>query len=214
MSQEPASIHTRQTLLSRLKDWGDDESWRTFFNTYWKLIYDVALRSGLSDAEAQDVVQETVISVAKKIPEFNYDPKVGSFKSWLLILTRWRILGQFRKRKKNQINASALDTQELGDTDFLEQVPDPEGVQLETLWDEEWQKNLLEMAQNQVKKQATPKDYQIFDLWVMKEVPAREVARSVGVSLAHVYVAKHRVMSLMKKEVKKLDDQMNAQMHG
>jgi RNA polymerase sigma-70 factor (ECF subfamily) len=210
MSKEPrSSIHTRKSLLSRLKDWGDEESWRTFFDTYWKLIYDVAMRSGLSDVESQDVVQETVISVAKKIPEFNYDPKVGSFKNWLRVLTRWRIMGQFRKRAKNQINISALECIKPGVPGFMERVSDPEGGRLEALWDEEWRKNILEMAQDRVKRKATPKDYQIFDLWVMKKSPARDVARSVGVNLAHVYVAKHRVMTMMKKEVQALESRMN-----
>src|ERR1044071_7026683 len=92
-------IPTRASLLHRLKNWQDDASWRTFFDTYWKLIYGVARKSGLSDAEAQDVVQETLISVAKHIPSFKYDPAIGSFKTWLLNMTRWRIIGQFRKRQ-------------------------------------------------------------------------------------------------------------------
>jgi DNA-directed RNA polymerase specialized sigma24 family protein len=58
------SIPTRYTLLSRLQDWDDQESWRVFFDTYWRLIYSVAIRSGLTEAEAQDAVQETVICVA------------------------------------------------------------------------------------------------------------------------------------------------------
>src|SRR6185295_19341664 len=91
-------IPTRQSLLSRLKDWGDQESWKEFFDTYWKLIYSAALKSGLTDAEAQDVVQETVLSVAKKMPDFTYDPAVGSFKRWLLQLTGWRIYRQLQKR--------------------------------------------------------------------------------------------------------------------
>ena len=85
------SIPTRHSLLSRLKHWDDQESWRDFFDTYWKLIYGVAIKSGMSDVEAQEVVQETVIAVAKKIPEFKTDPAFGSFKAWLLHLTRWRI---------------------------------------------------------------------------------------------------------------------------
>ena len=84
-------IPTRRSLLTRLKCWDDQESWRDFFSTYWKLIYSVALKSGLSETEAQDAVQETVISVAKKMPGFNYDPATGSFKSWLLLVTRRRI---------------------------------------------------------------------------------------------------------------------------
>ena len=74
-------IPTRGSLLSRLKDWDDQDSWRDFFNTYWKLIYGVALKSGLTETEAQEVVQETVISVAKAIPQFKYDAAVCSFKT-------------------------------------------------------------------------------------------------------------------------------------
>src|SRR5881628_645151 len=92
-------LATRWSLLARLKDWQDQASWQEFFDAYWKLIYSVALKAGLSDAEAQEVVQETVISVAKKMPEFKADPAAGSFKSWLLTLTRWRIIDQVRKRQ-------------------------------------------------------------------------------------------------------------------
>ena len=83
-----SSLQTRWSLIGRLKDWGDQQSWQEFFDAYWKLIYSIALKAGLSDAEAQDVVQETVLSVAKKMPEFKCDPAAGSFKSWLLTLTR------------------------------------------------------------------------------------------------------------------------------
>jgi hypothetical protein len=91
-------IPTRATLIQRLKDWQDQSSWQDFFDTYWKLIYGVALKGGLTAAEAQDVVQETMISVAKHMPTFEYDPAIGSFKTWLLNMTRWRITDQLRKR--------------------------------------------------------------------------------------------------------------------
>src|SRR3954471_1118795 len=93
-------IPTRQSLLSRLKDWNDQESWKVFFDTYWKLIYNAAVKAGLTDAEAQDVVQETVLSVLKKMPGFDYSAEKGSFKGWLLRLTSWRIVDQLRKRQK------------------------------------------------------------------------------------------------------------------
>src|SRR4029079_2682188 len=87
---------TRNSLIERLGNWEDRARWQEFFDTYWRLIYGVARKSGLSDAEAQDVVQDTVISVAKNITR--YDKKAGSFKSCLLQLTRWRIIDQVRKR--------------------------------------------------------------------------------------------------------------------
>ena len=65
-------LPTRQSLLSRLKDWDDQDSWRDFFELYWRLIFDVARKSGLSETDAQDVVQETIMAVAKQMPEFRY----------------------------------------------------------------------------------------------------------------------------------------------
>ena len=91
-------IPTRATLIQRLKNWQDQSSWQDFFDTYWKLIYGTAIKSGLTATEAQDVVQETMISVAKHMPAFKYDPAIGSFKTWLLNMTRWRITDQLRKR--------------------------------------------------------------------------------------------------------------------
>src|SRR5881296_865959 len=96
--QKDELIPTRASLLNRLKDWQDQSSWQEFFDTYWKLIYGVARKAGLTDVEAQDVVQETMASVAKHIPTFKYDPAIGSFKAWLLTKTRWCIIDQLRKR--------------------------------------------------------------------------------------------------------------------
>src|SRR6266851_1175979 len=91
-------IPTRATLLEKLRAWQDQSSWQQFFDTYWPLIYGVARRAGLTEAEAEDVVQETMFAAAKHLPTFQYDPAIGSFKGWLLTLTRWRIIDQFRKR--------------------------------------------------------------------------------------------------------------------
>ena len=202
-----ASIATRESLLLRLKDWGDQDSWRTFFDTYWKLIYAVALKSGLSEAEAQDVVQETVLSVAKKIPDFRYDRRSGSFKGWLLQLTRWRILGQLRKRGK-LVNALDSFPETAGETDFITRMPDPDGNRVERIWEEEWQKHIMEAAIEKVKLRCNAREYQIFDLYVLNKLPVRKVAETLGVSVTHVYVAKHRVGSLLKQEIKNVQQRM------
>src|SRR5437867_2939099 len=118
-------IPTRQSLLSRLKNWDDQDSWKLFFDTYWRLIYNAAVKAGLSDAEAQDVVQETVRSVAKSMPNFVYDTNKGSFKSWLLGLTRWRITDELRKRQRAiQKPGSHTST----GTATVEEIADPKGL--------------------------------------------------------------------------------------
>jgi len=85
----------------RLQNWEDRKTWEEFYQTYWRLIYSVAIKSGLRPDEAFDVVQETILSIAKQSKENRYNPDAGSFKSWLLNMTRWRIGDQFRKRRKD-----------------------------------------------------------------------------------------------------------------
>src|SRR5262245_36768604 len=92
---ENHQIPTRYSLLSRLKNREDHDSWKDFFDTYWRLIYSVAIRSGLSESEAEEVVQETVITIAKDIERFKRDRKLGSFKGWLRNTVHWRIADQF-----------------------------------------------------------------------------------------------------------------------
>jgi len=142
---------TRSSLLTRLKHWDDHDGWKRFFDTYWRLIYGAAVKSGLSDAEAQDVVQETVISVAKKMDEFKYDPARGSFKGWLLTLTRWRITDQIRKRDRHG-QAGGSQPEDGARTFDMESLPDEQGVRLEAIWDAEWQKNLTDAAIERVKR--------------------------------------------------------------
>jgi len=85
-------LPTRNSLLSRLRDWDDQESWRAFFDTYWKFLHSIALRAGLSDDDALDVVQETVVAVAKGLREGRFHPKEGgSFKAWLHLIVRRRV---------------------------------------------------------------------------------------------------------------------------
>ncbi len=201
-------LPTRASLLERLKDSGDDTSWSEFYQTYRELIYSVARKAGLNEVEAEEVVQDTVISVAKKMPGFHYDPAVDSFKGWLLTVSRWRILDQLKKRQAAQIHplhTSAVTKEEGTHTATIERVPDPAGFDLTTVWDEEWEKNLLQTALARIKRQVHPQHYEIYHLHVILGKPVREVARALGVNTGQVYLAKHRVGALLKKEVKKLE---------
>jgi RNA polymerase sigma factor (sigma-70 family) len=198
-------LPTRRSLLSRLKDSGNDESWKVFFDTYWKLIYNAARRSGLGNAEAQDVVQETVISVLKSIPQFKYDPEKGSFKNWLLQLTKRRI-GDHRRQLRNdrRLIKDRVGFREPDETATVERVADPNAKGFEEVWNEEWEANVVEVALNRIKNEIDLKQFQIFDLYVMKDWKATKVARTLKVSIGVVYLAKHRVERRLKREIAKL----------
>ena len=197
-------IPTRQSLLSRLKNWDDQDSWRDFFDTYWRLIFNLARKAGLSDAEAQDIVQETVLSVARNIEGFRYDPAVCTFKSWMLQITRWRIANQKKKRQREErrveqpVNAS-------DETAAIERIADPAGFDLESIWDEEWRKNLLTAALERVRRRVDPEQFQIFHLHCLEQWPVSKVAATLGVSAARIYLVKYRLGGLLKKELSRLE---------
>src|SRR4029077_9685223 len=135
-------LATRRSLVDRLANLDDQRRWQDFFDTYWKLIYSAAQKSGLTDAEAQEVVQETVITVARKIDKLRYDPALGSFKGWLLQITRWRIADQFRRRDSVQTQRERSDDDRK--TATLDRLPDLNVVDLDVVWEREWQEKLFD----------------------------------------------------------------------
>jgi RNA polymerase sigma factor (sigma-70 family) len=154
-----SSLATRRSLLSRLKESNAEESWRQFFDTYWRLIYATALSAGLADSEAQDVVQETVLTVVKKIKSFRYDPAAGSFKGWLLTVVRWRIGDQFRKRQHQIQPLRPRRRTETSSTATVDRVADPAAIDLDAMWEEEWHRTLFAAALARVKRQANARHY-------------------------------------------------------
>jgi RNA polymerase sigma factor (sigma-70 family) len=197
-------IPTRHSLLRRMKDWGDQASWEEFFKTYWKLIYGVAMKAGLTDAEAQDVVQETVLAVARNIQDFEVGSEHGSFKAWLLQNTRWRIADQFRKRLPvvPQHCGAPPGSAETPTTDRL---PDPASLDLDAVWNADWKENIAEAALANLRRRVDPVQYQMFDLHVFREWPAAKVAQKLGVKTGKVYFAKYKISRLLKKEIRRLE---------
>ncbi len=209
---EHSSIQTRPSLLNRLRTGDDTESWQEFYRIYGKLVRDFAIQAGLTDTEADEVVQETAIAMARHLPDYRYDPKVCRFKTWLLNQTSWRIKDQLKKRQVGVLSRTlrpgetpALPSDDTARTTTINRVPDPGATNLDALFETEWRKNLLTAALEEVKRKFSLKQFQIFDLLVLKEWPAAEVARSLGVTLANVYVTRHRVAAAVKKQVKHLE---------
>ena len=212
-SEEPSSIQTRLSLLNRLKTGDDTEGWQEFYRIYGKLVRDFAIQAGLTDTEADEVVQETAIAMARHLPEYRYNPKVCRFKTWLLNQASWRVKDQLKKRKRSAPEklaspaiASAIQyNDDTGSTSTINRVPDPAVTNLDGLFETEWRKSLFAAAVERVKQKFSLKQFQIFDLVVLKEWPAAEVAQSLGVTLANVYVTRHRISAAIKKETRRLE---------
>lgn len=196
---EKLAARTRRSLIMRLGNWKDQRSWDEFYRTYWRLIYSVAIKAGLREDEAWDVVQETVLTIAKQSLKNTYDPERGSFKMWLWNVTRWRINDQFRLRGKAPAPASSAEGAPTREP--VENLPDTSANNFSELWEREWQQNVMKAALERVKIRVSPRQFQIFDYNVLQGMSATEVRRKLGVSMAQVYLAKHRVGGILKKEI-------------
>ena len=146
---------------------------------------------------------ETVIGVARKMESFRYDPSVCSFKGWLMHVTRCRIADQFRRRRPQNVPLAAPRADTTAETTL--NLHDPAADVLEGIWNEEWQKNLVDVAMDRVRRQANPEHYQIFHLHAVKGLGVRDVAKLTGASLPKVYVTYHRIAKLVKAEVRRLE---------
>ena len=201
------SIPTRSDLLEAVKEWDNQPGWQRFYATYARLIHGVARSQGLSDSEAQEVVQDTMLSVAKTMPDFQYDPARCSFKTWLRHLTRKRVVDLIRKRRRG-VTLSHGGSRDGGSTDVLERVADTRRSDLDVIWDREWHSTLVECALQHLKPQVTAMQFQVFFLHVVKENPARQVARVLKVNLGFVYLVKHRLTPKFKRWVSVLQGQL------
>jgi RNA polymerase sigma-70 factor (ECF subfamily) len=206
MSAEPETeswVPTRQSLLSRLRDCDDQEGWREFFDTYWRLIYQAARQSGLNESQAQEVVQMTFIYLTRRMPRFRYDRTRGSFKAWLLRVTRSRISVLRRGPGSREVSLAELDPDE-DNGNAWESIPDPSGDALEQIWQREWEANIVQAALRRIRVRVSAQQLLIFELAALRGTPLNRVARTLEVSLMQVYLARHRVGKLFKAEVDRL----------
>ena len=204
MKPEAPLLETRSSLIQRLKATINGESWEEFFHTYWELIYNVARRAGLSEADAQDIVQETILKVHNSLDRFEYNRKRGTFKGWLRTVTRSRLNDFFKKQQRRPALNQPLEDA-AGE---LQNLEDPEGPEIEKIWDEEWNRNLIQAALSRTKKLSSPKQFQIFKCHYIDEWTVRETCRTLGVNAAQVYMAKQRVGKIFREAVETLQEQV------
>ena len=207
-SQNPeetiSTLRTQPSLLRRVHDWRDAASWEEFHRLYRNLIYGFARRAGLPHEDANEVVQDVLVRVARTIAQFESDPARGTFRGWLMNLTRWRIADKFNSRPKPERPRDAGPETTSTLTPTLERIPDPAPAGPD--WDLEWQRHLLDAATERIRNRVSPAHFQVFDFYVRRRWSVREVARELGVNPATVYVIGFRLTRQLKAEVKHLSE--------
>jgi RNA polymerase sigma factor (sigma-70 family) len=185
---------TRASLLVRLRDPQDEAAWTQFVDIYGPLIYGYARKQGLQDADAVDLSQEVLGTVSGAAGRLEYDPKRGTFRSWLFTVMR-RKLSNWRRAQKNRPRGSG----DAATHRLLEQCPGPEPAQAE--WDAEWEERLYAWACAQVCRQVSEVTWQAFWRTAIDGETGKRVAADLGLSVAAVYHARSRVTARLKELV-------------
>ncbi|HEX2750125.1 MAG TPA: sigma-70 family RNA polymerase sigma factor [Verrucomicrobiales bacterium] len=194
--EDAGSLVTRASLMSRLQDWENQEGWREFFTGYWRLIYNFACRAGLGDADAQDVVQETMLAVSKAMPGFRYDRSKGRFRSWLMTVVRTRLANHWERLGRRQRLEAAAE----------ERVPDEKASDLEKCWEEEWTVRVVSGALERLRQRIQGRQFLFFDMVERQGIAMDKAAAATGFNVAHGYVIRHRLRRMLRTEVKRLEN--------
>lgn len=190
---------TSMSLLERLQvDPDDPQAWRLFVERYQPSIRRWCLRWGLQDSDADDVTQEVLVKIFAALRNFQYDP-ARSFRAWLKTITQhaWSDFVLARRKGPRQ-SAGPLDT-----------IADSAVVQsdLERELEEALDLELLELAKRRVKERIKPETWNAFHLTAIEGRTGADAARTVGMPVAHVFVAKHRVQKMLQEEVRILKNE-------
>lgn len=190
-SPMPVALTTDPQLLTDLKDLAADESWQRFCQQYGPSVRGLALRSGLSPEDADEVLQETLVKVARYLPSFEYDRSVCRFRTWLNQIVHQRILACLSRRQRRQFTEAAVAR-------LAEVSPVAAGFGETSRSDEA---ALLEACLARLRARVPPKHWQIFEAYVLHGLPVSEVTRIHATSAANVYVLRHRLARRLREEL-------------
>ena len=179
---------TRKSLLLELGKQSND-AWTEFLSVYEDALYRFCRARGLQDADAQDVLQQVLEAVMKRIPTWDHDASKGSFRGWLFRVARNITVDANDHRRKN-VNASG-DPQVAK---LLSEVPEPQAM--ETTFEFEYQSSLFDWASKRVKSGVREVTWLSFCLTAIDGQKAEHVAEKLGVSVGSVYPAKCRVVNI------------------
>lgn len=192
---------TRHSLLVRLYDPQDEQAWTEFLEIYEPLIYRLARRRGFQDADAADLSQEIFRSVAVAVERWRLNPDRGSFRAWLFLIARNSMINALKKKQRRPLAT--------GDTQFrllLESQPAPDDAA--AMVETEYERDLFHWAAEQIRDEFRPSTWQAFWLTGVEGQTPQAAAKSVGLSVGAVYIARSRVMARLKEKIEQVEGRL------
>ena len=193
-------MKTSVSLLERVQANADGEAWKQLADLYTPLIRGWLHRHGMTSPDADDAVQEVLIVLMRKLPEFQRQPRTGSFRAWLRNITVICMRDFLRKRKRQPQATGRSSFQHV-----LEEMENPDSA-LSRTWDEEHDRHVFAALVEKVRPEFVDSTWVAFRRTALDGVAAKEVAAELDLSLNAVFIARSRVMSRLKQEAHGLLD--------
>lgn len=188
---------TRQSLLLRVKDPADRDAWAEFVSIYRPAVLRFALRRGLQLADAEDVTQRVFMSVARAIPDWNASKDAGSFRAWLIKVTRNNVINAISRQPRAKASGGTSSVKRWNET--LDERT------LEEDLDWELRRAEFRDAAEKVKRDFDAATWQAFWLTMVENREISEVAKELGKSTGSIYAARSRVMRRIKKTIEGIE---------
>lgn len=190
---------TRASLLLRIKDPADRDAWEEFVEVYRPIIYRMARKRGLQDADAQDLAQRVLGSVASSVEGWEHDSKRARFSTWLTTVTRNAIIDTVRRIKPD--HGAGGGTSMLQQLKQLPQSDDAASAEIQR----EYRRQLFRRAASEVREEFEPTTWDAFWLTTVENLTVTDAASQLGKPIGSIYAARSRVMRRLKLKVSQLE---------
>jgi RNA polymerase sigma factor (sigma-70 family) len=187
---------TRPSLLLSLRDTANDAAWQQFSRLYLPLVFNHCVKRGLQEADAADVAQEVLRTVAAKIRDFDYDPDRGSFRSWLFRVVHNKLKKFFTAKYRHL----ELENSEL-------RLAGQDSAEDEGVWEMQYRQRLFDWAVEQVRDEFKEATWQAFWLTSAKDFSVKETAEKLGMSNGAVYIARSRVLARLREVIERVEEE-------
>jgi RNA polymerase sigma-70 factor, ECF subfamily len=189
---------TRASLILRLQDAADVMAWNSFESIYAPVIQRVAHQLGLQPADADNVVQEVLLRVAKSVGDWLQKTERGPFRAWLMRIAHNETIRLLTRSAKHSL-ASITDS-------HLAQLPTIEADELSSQLNSEYRREVFLWAAEQVRQEVAEQTWLAFWLTQVDGLSVPEAAHHLGVKLGNIYFGRSRVMNRLKLAVQRFEE--------